>query len=283
MKVYLEASKNLSRAMFRVADALRESAPDGVRIVDDPLQSDIEILHAIDDRPLRRGIRDYAVIQYCRYTSQTSSNWENLWGNARAVWSYYDLEVPSTTRFYHAPLGVDSNVFKLPARFRPRSTGVVSSGYVSGSLAEAIEEVADAARRCKLSVFHLGPHHVEGMKDRKERTWRAASGITDEKLAGLYQDARWVSGLRHVEGFELPVLEGLACGARPIVFDRPDMRKWYDGHAVFVPECSGEYLVRCLVDVMSKSPDPVTVEERAEILVEFDWSFITTGFWETMR
>lgn len=283
MKVYLDASKSLSRAMFRVANALRRTAPMNVHVVDEPENCDLEILHAIDDRPARGGSDEYAVIQYCRYTSQSQSNWQELWGGARAVWSYYDLDIPPQTRFFHAPLGVHSEVFTLPKGHSMRPIGIVSSGYVSGPLAEAIEEVAEAAKRLRLSVFHLGPSSVEGMKARREHSWKSGTGLTDAKLVEKYQNARWVSGLRHVEGFELPVIEGLACGARPIVFDRPDMRKWYDGYATFVPECSGEELVKELVNVMSLSPNTVTLEERKDVVADFNWDFITAGFWEALR
>ncbi|HWI70162.1 MAG TPA: hypothetical protein VNS88_17650, partial [Nitrospiraceae bacterium] len=76
------------------------------------------------------------------------------------------------------------------------------------------------------------------------------------------------------------VLEGLMCGARPIVFDRPDMRQWYEGHAVFIPECSGPDLTQELIEVMSHEPDPVMSIEREIILERFSWKPIVRGFWE---
>jgi glycosyltransferase involved in cell wall biosynthesis len=78
----------------------------------------------------------------------------------------------------------------------------------------------------------------------------------------------------------MPVIEGLACGARPIVFDRPDMTHWYEGHAVFIPECSGPELVEVLTDLLKYNPTPVKETERAEILARFDWSTIVKRFWE---
>ena len=185
------------------------------------------------------------------------------------------------SRLYHAPLGVDSAVFRQVNGYR-RTIGVITSGYVSHPSAEAIEEVADAALICKLAVFHLGPRNVEGMAPRKEASWTASLGITDSDLASLYSHAQWVSGLRHVEGFELPVLEGLLCGARPIVFDRPEMRKWYEGHAVFVKESHGEELIKSLVTILSKPPQPVTLFERNFVAKKFQWSRIANGFWEAL-
>jgi hypothetical protein len=224
---------------------------------------------------------ELAIIQYCLLSANGSQEqWYALWKKARLVWSYYNIQMPEGVRFYHAPLGVDGEMFRAAEGSRP--IGVITSGYVSGPAAEAIEEVAEAALREKLSVVHIGPSGVAGMKKRCEPTWKAQQGMTDAALSILYGRARWVSGLRHVEGFELPALEGLVCGARPIVFDRPDMREWYDGLAVFIPECSGAELVRELRAVFSLSPAPVTAEERARVLARFDWTTVTTGFWERL-
>lgn len=279
MRVYLDPPETFSRAMQRVGRALRQTRPRWVEPLSAPVGAEHQVLHVIGYNNERHA-PEYSVIQYCLLTTGTDlSAWHELWQGSRLVWSYYDIEhlLPPGVRFYHAPLGVDGEVFKGDGA--PRYMGVVTSGYVAGPGAEAIEEVADAALEIGLSVFHVGPHPV-GMSPRREATWRCGHGMSDEDLAGIYGRARWVSGLRHVEGFELPVLEGLACGARPIVFDRPDMRQWYDDFAEFVPDCSGTKLVDALVRVMSEAPRPVTAAERAEVLRRFNWDTITRGFWE---
>lgn len=287
MRVYLESPPTFSRAMFRVADALRSTAPSGIKIVHEPGRADRQIVHAIDSHPERRPDVPYAVIQYCVYSARdaTEEQFNDLWGGAVAVWSYYDIakRMPHGAQFYHAPLGVAGDTFKGD-NGNARYLGVVTSGYVSGPGAEAIEEVANAALMAGISVFHLGPEQIEGMDVRRERSWRAGRNLSDEALAGTYSRARWVSGLRHVEGFELPVIEGLACGARPIVFDRPDMRQWYDGFAEFVPECSGRPLVSRLAALFERQPRPVTPAEREAVLARFDWRSVASGFWrEVLR
>jgi hypothetical protein len=275
-------------AMHRTAAALRNYAPAGVKVVpslgDAP---DLQVLHSIGPHvEANLQAPEYAVIQYCfrsaRY-DEHRDHFRDVWSRARAVWSYYDLrdEMPKGATFYHAPLGVDGRTFRGNGS-DPRYVGVVSSGYVNGDRAEAIEEVAEAALRSGLSVFHLGPPSIENMAPRAEPSWRAGRDLSDEDLAGVYAHARWVSGLRHVEGFELPVLEGLACGARPVVFDRPDMRQWYDGIATFVPECAGERLVDELERVFRCDPVPMTQEERRDILQRFDWEAAALGFWRAI-
>jgi hypothetical protein len=292
MKVYVDpVPAGLSQAMWRVSRALRETAPSDVKIVKFPNEADVQVLHMIGrDCMSHLTAPRYAVVQYCggmeaapdgRNVPITNSPWLPVWRDAVAVWSYYDLCMPAGINYYHAPLGVDGEIFKPSRTPAPRDVGIMTSGYVSGFGAEAIEECALAAARCNFATVHLGPTRIQNMTQYPPR-WFAVSAITDRELAGLYRRCRYVSGLRYGEGFELPVLEGLACGARPIVFDRPDMREWYDGHAVFVPECCGDALVDVLSDVLRDEPQPVTPAERDSVLARFDWSTIGRGFWATI-
>ena len=287
MKVCVSALPDrLSHAMHRVARALEESAPDEVEIVSRPQNADHQILHTIDGGQGAYRVLNaprYSVIQYCLKTANGRNNTtDKFWHEADMVWSYYPMDdLIGSTRFYYAPLGVD-RIFTQPFTECRRDVGIMSSGYVSGPSAEAIEEVAVAANRVGLTVAHLGPDQPVNMTT-QSKGWSSIKGVKDTELAQFYRRSKWVSGLRHVEGFELPVLEGLVCGARPIVFDRPDMRQWYDGHAVFVPETNGEELIQLLVEVMSTEPEPVSRDERQEIIKRFDWAGIAEGFWMNFR
>jgi glycosyltransferase involved in cell wall biosynthesis len=294
MKAFISSPAHLSRAMFRVDKALARYAPPSVEVVEQVSHADFVVVPVIGYPETAEAIRDcrdygqsFAMIQYCMRTTQKSHtlDWLPLWQQASCVWSYYDLPAmlfsdnPELTEdqrcipFFHAPLGVDAE-FALPFVPIPRTLGAVTTGYVSGPSAEAIEEVAVAAGRLGQQVAHVGPFPV-GMTDDKSPGphWRFHLAISDQELADLYRSSHWVSGLRHGEGFELPVLEGLCCGARPILFDRSEMRYWYDGHAVFVPECAGEELIDHLVRVMSCPP------ERRRILQRFNWQSIASDFW----
>lgn len=284
MRVFVEpVPSTLSRAMYRVAWALRRYAPKTVMIVDHPEEADLQVFHAIGMSGMREAIlktREFAVIQYCwKSANGDQQEWDALWGQARVVMSYYELPVKPDVNFVMAPLGVDGQAFTAQPG-DGRHVGVVTSGYVSGAGAEAIEEVADAALKTRLSVLHVGPSEIVGMRRRREKSWMAVHHLDDARLAStVYGKALWVSGLRHIEGFELPVIEGLACGARPIVFDLPEMRRWYEGHAVFVPECSGPKLVEELVRVFSEKPKLAGAEERASILEKFNWERTASAFW----
>jgi len=295
MKVCVDPIPNtLSRAMGRVANALKRYAPKGIEIVENPEQAEVQILHAIGSHAARRWVKspNFIVIQYC-YNSADHS-WKEMWSKTKMVWSYYNLKkiLPDHINFYYSPLGID-DVFINNGENFPRDIDIMTSGYVTGIRGEAIEEVAIAADKLGLTVKHLGPNKIVNQKTLKIQepmefkpglNWSAVNGISDKELAKIYKRSRWVSGLRHIEGFEFPIIEGLACGARPIAFDHPEMRHWYDGHAVFIPECNGEDLVKELIKVMSHNPWFVTEEEKKVIIEKFDWAKIIKGFWnEVMK
>lgn len=278
MKVFILPTGLHSRAMVRVAKALIKYAPPDVQFVGKPAHADVQVLHVISsDAFLYNRPQEYVVIQYCFKSAGGSlEQWQDFWSRSRFVWSYYDLDVMKVP-FYYSPLGVDE-VFKTTEGNR---NSVMTSGFVSGPGSEPIEDVAIAAASLKMPTIHIGPQHVEGMKHYPNK-FKVYSDVGDEELVELYNRSLWVSGMRYVEGFEMPAVEGLACGARPICFDRAEMRKWYNGHAVFVPETSGQELRQILVNVLQSPPVPVTMAEREKIADQFSWPKIAHGFWQHM-
>jgi glycosyltransferase involved in cell wall biosynthesis len=104
--------------------------------------------------------------------------------------------------------------------------------------------------------------------------------VSDQDVARLYQRSRYVSGLRRIEGFELPAAEGLLCGARPILFDRPHYRKWYGDLAVYIPEEPRPQAQASIADVLAGPYRCVTAEERDAAAAWFSWERVCRGFWE---
>lgn len=284
MKVFLRPTGLCAgaRAMLRVVEALSKYAPSQIQITTDPAQADLTVLHVIgpDAVPPARGA--YAVIQYCGYADRHNPAYAALWRDAAVVWSYYPLDdaMPEQTTFMHAPLGLDDE-FRKQARWGTRNLTIMSSGYTTGPAAEAIEEVALAVDAVGGQMVHIGPKTIEGMT-RYPACFQTQHGMPDSTLASLYRATQRVSGLRQVEGFELPALEGYVQGARPVVFDRPDTRQWYEGRAEFVPPCHGPELIDRLTHLLRVPPTPVTREEIAKALQDFDWSAIAPAFWEAV-
>ena len=288
MKVYVKPlPARLSQAMYRVSDALERYSPSWVEIVNDIEEADVQILHVIGFGSLEylHPDKKYIVIQYCYKSTEHGANpkmWHRLWEQSELVWSYYDLreDMAKDTPFYHSPMGI-AHPFIQQLEKVERDIGIITSGYVNGKSAEAIEEPCSAARYLGLSTVHLGPMPIH--MERPCKLWETVNGIHDHRLAQLYNRAKWVSGLRHVEGFEFPIIEGLIQGARPIVFQREDMRFWFKDHAIFVPETNGEALTSSIIYHMRHDPKPVTYQERNEVARKFNWSSIVSGLWELLK
>lgn len=287
MKVFLSPHIGLhSRAMIRVERALHKHKPQDIDITQNPLDADLIVLHVIGFDAIERAEkynRPYATIQYCvkstEYTSELE--WKPFWDRAQLVWSYYDLSA-YVERFYYAPLGVDELFFWPSNQYGSLPPYVVTSGYVSGPRAEPIFEVWEAACMCGLDVKHIGPTYVSGIEPSDVSMSHVSCyfDVSDERLAMIYSGARWVSGLRHGEGFELPAAEALACGTLPVVFDQPAMRKWYDGLATFITESTGKSLVEDLIQVFKSEVE--CNASRDEIRERFSWEKIAKGFWEKL-
>jgi len=277
------------RAIRRVVYALRYYAPVDVVIKDDYADARTIILHVFGrrdaiERKVEKILNDkkqYAVIQYCVRSTiyPHTSDWIDIWNNAKAVWSYYDLyglcqedNIEHNFNFYHAPLGVDpvfrksydgQKIFKIMSHGRAWTT-------------ESIREIGWAAKNTNNLVLHLGSIN--------RRNWiKSITGISDCSLAHMYGLCDYVAGLRRTEGFELPVIEGLVCGARPIVFDRPHYRKWFNKWAIFIEENSREDVIKSLEDVFLAECKPVSENEIFEAIKFFDWHKIIHGFWRSLR
>lgn len=286
MKVWLQPPAELSLAMHRVSRALGNHLPTGAELALNESDADFVLLHVIgfQDVPevvakLEARGQKFAIMQYCR--GHLRDEWEKVWSRAACVMSYYDLQPEGRFNFYHSPLGVDP-VFvargQSATESNLRNYSILTSGYVAGPGAEAIAEPVEAAHLAGYQEsVHLGPAPV-GMT--VPSYMRLVHGIPDTELAEIYTTCHWVSGLRHVEGFELPAVEGLVCGARALVFDRAEMRQWYGEHAVYVPECSGQELIDLLVPLFHAPPTLVTLSERRAVAARFDWKTIAAGLWE---
>ena len=286
MKVFLETrSPALSQAMTRVIHALTEHAPRHIQIVHTQSRADLVVIHTVDHAATMRAVESlkpgqrYAIIQYCLRTTYapSTSSWLSLWERAQAVWSYYDLRSLMiedgelcSFNFYMSPLGVDSRVFTVRSDVT-KTYGVMTSGYIAVS--ECVVEAAKASASLGLTHCHLGPNLDLGPNV------SYYLGISDEALAELYRRSRLVSGLRRVEGFELPAAEAILCGTRPVLFDRPHYRRWYEPWAEFIEERGPVEVTTDLIGLLQRGLPPTTKTERDEAAELFDWKNIAQGFW----
>lgn len=80
----------------------------------------------------------------------------------------------------------------------------------------------------------------------------------------------------------MPAAEGLCAGARPICFDAPHYRRWFDGYATFIPEGPFDQVVESLVGVFMDGLNIVTEDERRAAVKFFDWKRIIPQVWEAV-
>jgi len=289
MKAYVAAPVVQSRSIGRVAEALATYAPPSVEIVTDKDAADLVVLHVIGrrDQMLAEAARlvgrgqAYAVMQYVLKSTQKPDPWDwaVLWIAARVTWSYLDLAAAlgpcyddsPRGRFYHAPLGVDADVFRPMPLTQPGRWLIGTSGQ--SWLTESVRECAHAALRVGGSMFHLGP-------DMAATHVMSVSGLTDEQLAYYWSACQFVSGLRRIEGFELPAVEGLLCGARPVLFDKPHYRRWYGAWADYIEETDRAGVIDQLEALFRRGARPVTTDERAAAVARFNWSTLVPAFWQ---
>jgi hypothetical protein len=275
----------LSIAMHRFNRELRRHAPAGVEFVGKPDSADLQVLDVVGMGSLEfLRHRDYVLLQHCFLTTEDPGDrsrgafWHPLFRDARLVVSFYDLPAllgVADFPFHRTPLGVDGRTF-YDRRRTTRPACVLTTGHDPNG--EAIRECREAARRIDQPMIHVGAP-FDFMGD----GCLVVSGVSDDEMARLYSEARYVSGLRRGEGFELPVIEGLACGARPICFDRPVYRDWFEDFAVFVPEAEPAELIDALTDVLHRPPVPVSLAERDRVLDRFSWRRIAEEFWRAVR
>lgn len=288
LRVFLGPRAPMSRAMDRVSAALRTGMPAGWTETKTWLDADLELLHVIGpdaaDRKFLSGVNGrLAAVQYCT-NLLPDHTWEPLWRRSSLVWSYYRHVVMAAAeagaeRTMLAPLGID-DAFKpaMVPGFRERPVGVVTTGYVSGPGAEAIEEAAWGAHDAGYPSLHVGPRPV-GMKSFPP-SWRNVVDVSDEALAEIYMSARFVSGLRWVEGFELPAFEGASCGAVPLFFRRADSG-WVPW-AWFVKEGASDDVrraVRAALEDYGERGGPPSLGQIEWLRERFDWKGIAKAFW----
>jgi hypothetical protein len=184
--------------------------------------------------------------------------------------SYYDL--PPADNFYHAPLAADPEWFYKTDTEKEYLVGTL--GVKECYQAECFGEVHLAAFQAQGKIIHVGEQLIPNP------AVKYVSNINDKTLSEIYNKCKWFACLRRKEGFEVTAVEALLCGTRPIMFDTPNYRQWFDGLAEFIPEGSVEEVVANLRHIFKSEPRSVTDDEIKETKKRFNWKTIIKGFWK---
>lgn len=91
------------------------------------------------------------------------------------------------------------------------------------------------------------------------------------KLAGLYRRAGAVLMTSDAEGFGIPVLESLACGAPVIASEIPTMREAGGDPARYVPVGDVDGFVRATLDALAHRSDAKLRDARVAHAKKFSW------------
>ena len=278
MNVYF-GSSSTAWSVSRIVSALDAHLPFGMTRVHRIGDADLVVLHVTgrNEHITREAVQlkldghEYAVIQYALKSTRNPdpADWKKLWDGAKCVWSYYDLKDANIPNFYHAPLGPGSNLFYPQNEEKKYLVGTTGNCYQ----AECIGEVHMAAWSAGGRAVHIG----EQFQDNPIVDY--LTGISDDSLRAVINSCQYFSCLRRKEGFEMPAVEALLCGVRPIMFDTLNYRQWFDKLALFVPEDGIAETAERVRRILKQVPTMVTADEIAETKRRFNWQTSVSGFW----
>lgn len=266
MKLYYRATKPyMSHAFRRIEEGIKLTLPNGFVLVSKQEEADLCICPIVSINDTKNIPPNSIIWQLCYLTAGgDEQNWRYVWNDALLVLSYLDLPYDYYVRM---SLGYDSTLFNTNGRSPIPKYDVVVTGYVDENNGGEI-----ISRLCKHfgKVMHIG-------KNFRLRTsgYLNTENVSDTQLAEIYRSSRFVSGMRLIEGFELPIIEGAACGAKPIALDLECYRHWFEDIAIFVdPEHIDDDLVAI--------PHINWYGNFSEKVKQFTWDTVMKEFWNTL-
>jgi glycosyltransferase involved in cell wall biosynthesis len=266
MKIYYRATKPyLSRAFQRIEDGIKQTLPNGFELTSKQIEADLCICPIVSIKDAQNVPINSVIWQLCYLTAGgEESIWKSIWSDALLVLSYLDLPFEHYVRM---PLGYDPMTFNTTGRNPESKYDVVVTGYVDeGQGGEVI------SRLCK----HFGKvMHIGGNLRLRDTNYYNAEGISDSQLAQIYRSSRFVAGMRLKEGFELPIIEGAACGAKPIALDMECYRHWFEKIAVLIDPDNLDNDLSILSDVQWYG-------DHSELVKRFTWDKVMKKFWNTL-
>ena len=251
-------------------------APSDVIFVNDINDADLQIVDItrLSDRNNIKH-KNYIALFHCfgEWSEEKHEDYLDIFKNAVMVYSHLDLsEFGDKINYTRGPWGVDEDIF-----YRSSGYGKQFMIVTTGTIAET-EGISECVAACDALGGRL--MHIGRNLGYKNKSYENAVNLTQTQMQTMYNSSFFVNGMRRVEGFEKPVIEGALCGARPICFDTPLFRHWYKDIPVYVEEAEFNVTASNIVDRLREKYRPITDDEISYLKKKFSWVRVAKNFWE---
>ena len=269
IKIYEYQNKNLGMAFKRISKALHDYSPPDIKWTDYAGSASIILVHVVGggEVPIMENVlesgRKLLIIQHVVKTGGVYP-WNEYFKQAILSVSFHDLaSYYPKDRFnsYSTPWGYDPKEFSRIEM--PKKRKVLGTGYVADT--ECLDKLYQACLNTDNIMYHTGKDFEFG-KNYYHLPW-----LNDVGFNEMLNSVQYTSCLRDIEGFEMMGVEGLVCGAVPIV-PALDTYRWYRKHGIFVDMHSD--ITKQLEDILVLTPTPPDEDELEEIHQKFSWECI---------
>jgi len=293
IKIFYPHHPSISFSIKRVRDAFLRYLPDDFIIVRRPEEDAIQIIDYIGQHPRAKNAnvllsvpfpltKKYVLIYHCHpliddlFSRNLITNAELVISTYRKEWLAYSEHI---NNFLRVCWGVDTLVFYPDLDgLRNKKYLVLSTGTVAES--EYIDVFYRAVVKLNAKMCHIGNGDAYNkLMKISPYNFDEYEFVTDSTLRYLYSSSWFTNACREGIGFELPAIEGYACGSQPICLDLPCYRDWFNDFAIFIP-ANKEEAYEKLIDILSK---PKYVFPKKEILERFSWKRIMGKIYEAIR
>lgn len=217
-------------------------------------------------------------LQHCHKTASPDTiDYPSVWQQVKLVASFNDLasNTDKAFNFLHMPLGADPAVFDLFNHKGKRENLVFATGHIAET--ELLHLLYEAVQKNQKIMQHTGENFKWDAKHYKFNSY-----MSDSELVKFLNNTQFVFCMRDIEGFEMLGIEGLFCGAVPIV---PNIKSydWYREWAYTVDvNTTPEAIVKQISDILSGEV-AVPKFDIGEIKNRFSWNTILSTFFSRIE
>lgn len=286
MQVYPLYTKVINHIMLK----LGEQKPSNINLVDDWIDADIIIENVVgtpdrknlchwreedwsEDIKMRAEIHEGPLVYVAHCSIVDDDFFRMAFNKSKCVFGFLDFSktVNADYNYIRMPWGVDPNTFMELPDIKERPFDIYTWGASIKPDEEGILSLYKAMKQVDGKMLHSGIDY--GL----EAPWYTFVPPADTYagVAERLNRARFANALRREEGFELMGIQGALCGAKPLYFDLPCYRYWFDKFGIFV---SQDNAVEDLVKVFSEDVS-VPAEDKKYVIDNFSWDNVAKIFW----